>query len=157
MARSRSLPRQLLSLAALLILGACASGPPKPALIKANVTVAGDVNPDARGRASPVVLRLFELKNLGAFQSADFFSLLERDKEALGSELLAREEFTLRPGERKQFDRPLQADTRFVAVVAAFRDLEKSSWRAAIPVHASQTMPVSIKLGSRDVSISAEK
>lgn len=157
MARYRCLPLRMLGLAAVLLLCCCASGPPKPAIIQANVTVAIDVNPDARGRASPVVLRLFELKNLGAFQSADFFSLIDRDKEALGGELVAKEEFTLRPGEKKHFDRPLQADTRFVAVVVAFRDLEKSSWRAAIPVRASQAMPVAITLRSHDVSISAEK
>jgi len=157
MARYRCLPNQMLSAAALCLLCACASGPPKPAIIQTSVTVASDVNPDARGRASPVVLRLFELKNLGAFQSADFFSLLERDKEALGGELVAKEEFTLSPGEKKQFVRPLQADTRYVAVVAAFRDLEKSSWRAAIPVRVSQSMPVTISLRSHDVSIRAEK
>lgn len=157
MARNRCRPSLLLSAAALALLSACASGPPKPAVIQANVTVASDVNPDTRGRASPIVLRLFELKNLGAFQSADFFSLLERDKEALGGELVAREEFTLRPGEKKHFDRPLQTETRYVAVVAAFRDLEMSSWRASIPVRVSQSMPVSISLGPRDVSIRAEK
>ncbi|WP_035375457.1 type VI secretion system lipoprotein TssJ [Pseudoduganella violaceinigra] len=157
MGRYRSLAIRLASAAALAALCSCASGPPKPAVMQTNVTVSGDVNPDTRGRASPVVLRLFELKNLGAFQSADFFSLLERDKEALGGELVAREEFTLRPGETKHFDRTLQADTRFVAVVAAFRDLEKSSWRASLPVPAGQSMPVSISLKSRGVSISAEK
>ncbi|SFG09963.1 type VI secretion system protein VasD [Duganella sp. CF458] len=157
MVRYRCLPAFLLSVAALPLLVACASGPPKPAIIQANIAVASDVNPDARGRASPIVLRLFELKNLGAFQNADFFSLLERDKEALGGELLAREEFTLRPGENKHFDRPLQAETRYVAVIAAFRDLEKSSWRAAVPVRVSQSMPVSISVRSRDVSIRAEK
>lgn len=157
MARYRCLPIRVLGMAVLLLLSSCASGPPKPAVIQANVTVAGDANPDARGRASPVVLRLFELTNLGAFQSADFFSLIERDKEALGGELVAKEEITLLPGEKKHFDRPLQANTRFVAVVAAFRDLEKSSWRASIPVRASQAMPVAISVRSRDVSISVEK
>jgi type VI secretion system protein VasD len=157
MVRFSSLSKKVFGAAAFCVLSACASGPPKPAVIQTSVTVANDVNPDARGRASPIVLRLFELKNLGAFQSADFFSLLERDKEALGGELVAREEFTLSPGEKRQFERALQADTRYVAVVAAFRDLEKSSWRASIPVRVSQSMPVSISLRSRDVTIRAEK
>lgn len=157
MLRNRCRPGNFFSVALLCMLAACASGPPKPAVMQADITAAADVNPDARGRASPIVIRLFELKNLGAFQSADFFSLQDRDKEALGGELLAKEEFILHPGEKKHLDRPLQAETRYVAVVAAFRDLEKSSWRASIPVRASQAMPVSISLRSHDISMRTEK
>jgi type VI secretion system protein VasD len=137
-----------------MLLGACASGPKKPALMQANVAVAVDVNPDTSGRASPVVIRLYELKNLTTFQSADFFSLYERGKEILGAELLASEEIVLRPGEKKRFERQLQADTRYVAAVAAFRDLDRASWRASVPVKLNQPMPITISLQKRDISIS---
>ena len=145
------------SAAVLVGLAACA-GPAKkpPALVQAAVTVAADVNPDASGRPSPVVVRLLELKNLAAFQSADFFSLSERGKETLGAELLAGEEIVLQPGEQRRFERPLQDDTRFVGVIAAFRDLDRAHWRASLPVRPNQTMAVTIKLGRRDIAIASK-
>ena len=139
-------------------LGGCGSAPPKkpPTLVQAAITVAANVNPDAGGRPSPVVVRLLELKNLDAFQSADFFSLSERGKETIGAELLATDEMVLRPGEQRRFERPLQDDTRFVGVIAAFRDLDRARWRAAVPVRLNQTMTVTIDVGRREISIAGK-
>jgi type VI secretion system protein VasD len=121
--------------------------------------VAADVgvNPDARGRASPVVVRLLELKTLAAFESADFFSLFDRDKDTLGAELVAREELQLQPGEKKTLQRSLPPETKYLGVVAAFRDLERARWRASIPVMPNQTTPLTIKVEPRAVSISTNK
>jgi type VI secretion system protein VasD len=141
-----------------VLLAACGGPPPKkpPVLMQATLAVAADVNPDAAGRASPVVVRLFELKNLDAFGSADFFALSERGKETLGAELLATDEIVLRPGEQRRLERPLHDDTRFVAVVAAFRDLDRARWRASVPVRPPGPMPVTIHLGRRDISIAGK-
>lgn len=138
---------------AVFLLGGCAPPPPKPTTAQATLTVTADMNPGARGRASPVAVRLFELKMLDAFQSADFFSLVDRNKETLGSELLAREETLLRPREKKYFARQLQADTHYVAAVAAFRDLKKSTWRVSIPVRLNQATPITIILQARNISL----
>jgi len=142
--------------ALLASLVACAGPPPKkppPTMVQAIITVAPDVNPDASGRPSPVVVRLLELKNLDAFQSADFFALSERGKETLGAELLASDEFVLRPGEQRRIERPLQDDTRFVAAIAAFRDLDRAKWRTSVPVRLNQTMAIGIDLRLREIAI----
>jgi type VI secretion system protein VasD len=137
-------------------LAACASPPPpppKPTIIQATIEVRPNTNPDARGRPSPVVLRFYELKSLAAFNGADFFSLFEKDKDVLAAELVAREEFQLAPGENRQFERKPQPDTRYIAVVAASRDLERAQWRASMPAVPLQTTPVVIKLDASNVSI----
>lgn len=110
-------------------------------------------NPDARGRPSPVVLRIVELKGLAAFEAADFFSLFERDKETLGGELVAREEMMLQPGEQRASRRELNAETRFVGVIAAYRDIDRSVWRASMPVTPHQTTPVRVDVLERQVSL----
>ena len=92
------------------------------------------VNPDAKGRASPIVVRVFELKSISAFNSADFFSLWDRERETLSAEMIGRDEFQLRPGEQKKFERTLQPDTRYVGVIAAFRDLERANWRGTASI-----------------------
>jgi type VI secretion system protein VasD len=145
----------LLAMCVLSLLSACGASPPQPTIIAAAVDATGDLNPDSRGRASPVVLRLFELKTVAAFNSADFFSLWDRESETLGAELVAREEFQLRPGERTSFERTLQADTAHVAVIAAFRDLERAQWRAAVTVVPHRKQALAIRLDARSVTLSA--
>lgn len=139
-----------------LTLASCAKPPPpppKPTILQISLSVDLNANPDARGRASPVVARLLELKSLAAFQSTDFFSLFDHEKDALGSELVAKEEFLLQPGDNQRFTRELQPDTRFVAVLAAYRDIERSRWRASIPVILNETTPVIFSVRERDVML----
>ena len=68
---------------------------------------------------------------MATFNAADFMSLYQRDQAELGADLLAKEEFVLNPGETKTFAKTLAADTRFLGVVAAYRDLEHAKWRTS--------------------------
>ncbi len=135
---------------------ACASKPPPPpppTILQTTINVLPNVNPDARGRSSPVVFRFYELESLAAFTSADFFALLEKDKEVLGAELVAREEFQLTPGDQKKFERKVQPETRYVGAIAAFRDLERAQWRATMAVVPNRTSTIEIKLDASKVTI----
>lgn len=151
----------LMTMTALLVITGCAKPPapppvvppPKPTVLDISLQVSPLANPDARGRASPVVVRVYELKNLTAFQAADFFALFERDKDTLGSELVAKEEMVLQPDDRRAVKRELQADTRFVAVMAAYRDLDRARWRASMPVTLHATELVRIDVQERQISI----
>lgn len=142
----------------LLLLSGCAGAPkpPPPTVIQLTLEVAADANPDSRGRASPIIVRLFELKSLAAFEGADFFSLFEKDQATLGAELVAREEFQFQPKDTRKMERTLQPDTRHVAVIAAFRDLERAKWRAATAVPLNKTTPVVVRVDARSISVAAK-
>jgi type VI secretion system protein VasD len=114
----------------LAALTACASKPPKPAEAKAQLVVAADVNPDASGRPSPIVVRVFQLREDGEFAAAEFFALYDKEKEVLGQSLVSREEYVLSPGETRDLIIPLQAQTRYIGALAAFRDIRAARWRA---------------------------
>ena len=126
-----NLSRHLLLTAAfcMALLG-CGSKPPKPSPTHAQIIVSGDVNPDSSGRASPIVVRVFQLRNDGEFASADFFALYDKEKEVLGASFLSREEYVLSPGETRKFDMPVNPEARFLGVVAAYRDIRSAHWRA---------------------------
>jgi type VI secretion system protein VasD len=141
------------ALAGAVMLAACGT---RPTAIRADIVAGADVNPDARGRPSPVVVKVFELKSLAAFEAADFFSLFEKDKDTLGGELLARDELSLVPGAKQALARELKPETRYVGVVAGYRDLERSTWRAAVPVPPQKTTTLVVRLESRKVSIVAK-
>ncbi len=149
----------LLTLAvSLQIVAGCASPPPppKPAVIQTSISAAAGTNPDSRGRASPVVVKLYELNSLAAFESADFFSLFEKDKETLGAELVARQDLQVQPNEQSRFERTLQMNTRYIGVIAAFRDLERAKWRAVIAVPPEKVMPLSIDIDAKSISMSSK-
>ena len=138
------------ALAAMLAAGACAKAPPPPALpalppitiaapaetkTKSAMVLAAsaDTNPDATGRPSPVVVRVYQLKTDAAFKGADFFALFDDDMKVLGPELISRDEYVLAPAERKTIDVVVSGDTRFVGALAAFRDIRNAQWRGLVP------------------------
>jgi type VI secretion system protein VasD len=102
------------------------------------------------------VVRVYELKALGKFNSADFFSLYDKESETLGPELVGREEFDLRPDETRPYKRQLQPDTKFIGVVAAFRDLDNARWRQAVPVPAKSQVAVTIGIEARAVTVAVK-
>lgn len=124
-----------------------------PALLRGAIKVDPATNPDLRGRPSPIVVRVYELTSLAAFNSADFFSLVEKEHEVLGSELVGREEYHLKPAETRPYRRQLQASTKFIGVVGAFRDLEHSRWRHAAPVPAKRRPTVTIAVEARTITV----
>lgn len=117
-----------------------------PATLAATVVASAEVNPDVRKRPSPVVVRVFELKAPTLFEQADFVSLYEKDQAVLAAEMVGREEFVLRPGETRPLNKPLSPDTKFIGVMAAFRELERARWRAVVPVVAGKKNVVAINL-----------
>lgn len=138
----------------LTLVAACkAPPPPPPTAVKVSVAVLAAANPDSKGRPSPVLVRVYELKSTAAFDSADFFTLYGKDQATLGADLNAKNEFLLRPGENRSFEQIVQPGTKYIAVVAAYRDIERSRWRATAPVPPNKTTALAVKVGAADVVI----
>ncbi|RYF35352.1 MAG: type VI secretion system lipoprotein TssJ [Comamonadaceae bacterium] len=144
-----------LALAALALAG-CAS---KPVVtpVALTLTAAADVNPDARNRASPLTVRVYALKSPGPFEGADFFSLFEKDQATLGAEMVQREEMLLRPGDSKKISMTLPADAKAIAVLAAYRDLERARWREVRAIEPGKPVALTFTFGSRQIRVEAAK
>lgn len=127
-----------------LALAGCASAP-KPTQVAGSIEASALVNPSSSQRPSPVLLRVYELKTAAAFNSADFMSLYQRDKAELGADLVAKEEFVLAPGESRKYAKTLAQETRFLGVIAAFRDVEHARWRSIVAVRPGQMQTLVIK------------
>jgi type VI secretion system protein VasD len=139
--------------ALLLTLTGCSAMSPYSHMTKLDLSLAGSdqLNPDLNGRPSPIVIRLMELKNPVAFENADFFSLYQRPKEALAPDLVAFEELELRPGETRELKLSVQDGSRYVAVLAAYRDLPEANWRYVIPIEAVQRNQARLALNERGI------
>lgn len=149
-------------LAVVLALTGCA-GAPKPIEVEGNISAAAELNPDYNGRSSPVVIRVYQLRSASAFQTADFFTIYDEESAALGKDLIFREELELQPGESREYKREMDPETRFVGVLAAFRDVEASTWRSMAEIPEKKFYEffkdnkLFIKLGSDSVTVSFGK
>ncbi|MGN6651739.1 type VI secretion system lipoprotein TssJ [Trinickia sp.] len=132
-----------------LLVASCASAPPVPAPPQARWTLAAasSINADEHGRPAPLVVRLYALSARDAFDRATFFELYDHDRTVLGQAALERSVLVLKPGEHVRFVRPLPADTRAFAVVAAYQRIDSTKWRAVVDV--APTVP------PHDVNIAA--
>jgi len=119
-----------------LVTMACASAPPAPPKpVKTRLTIAAtaDSNPDASGRPSPVVVRVYQLKADTAFSGAEFFALFDDEMKVLGPDLIGRSEYLLAPSEKRTMELDVSADAHFVGIIAAYRDIRNAQWRTIVP------------------------
>ena len=136
--------------AAAVALASCKTVPIKPsseAKAKVALSAAADVNPDATGKPSPVVVRVYQLKGDAAFAGADFFALFDDEMKVLGPELIGREEYVLTPAEKRTVELTVPKTAKFVGVIAAFRDIRNAQWRVVVPA----------PLKKNDVTLSVER
>ncbi len=147
---------------ALGVLSGCAGKPPEgksqdkaPPRLSLEIEATADVNLGPGGQPLPVVVRVYALKGQGAFSGADFYSLFDKESEVLGADLIAREELTVRPAERRTIGHPLDAGVTSIGVVAAYRAIDRSRWRAVTPVVPGEDNHLRIVVGAETVSIYA--
>lgn len=100
----------------------------EPTKLQLKIEAAAQTNPDETGRPSPIKVRIYELKDSNTFAEADYFSLNANDKSVLGADMLARDEFILRPGENRKIERKGNPKTVALGILAGYRDLN-STWR----------------------------
>ena len=145
----------VMAFAALFALAACQAAPPPTPPTVVNLTVAAGptINPDPQGRPTPVLVRVYELTAPSAFQQADFFQLLERDGETLGTDLAGRDELTVTPGGSAALTIDFGPQSRFLGVLVAYRDIDNAQWRAVTAVTQNATSAVSVSLDGLNTQI----
>lgn len=129
---------------------------PSATPVTGSIQGAAELNPSVSQRPSPLLLRVYELKSPTAFNQADFMALYQSDQATLGADLVAREEIMLAPGETRPYKKSLAPETRFIGIVAAYRNLEKATWRTVVPVQAGRAQKLIIRADSLAVSASMQ-
>lgn len=94
-----------------------------------DIEASATTNPDVSLRPSPIKVRIYELKDAGTFAEADYFSLETADKVTLAADMLSKDEFILRPGEKRRIERKSHPQTTAIGVIAGYRDLPNTVWR----------------------------
>lgn len=167
MVRSANLAQQMISsllMAAVLVAcgGNTKSEPPplpppaqtdKPAPeLRVEVVAAPDSNSVPGGRALPIVVRVYQLKDGGAFKGADYYRLTDKESATLGSDLIGREEITLAPGQRRSIAQPLSPQATHLGVIGGFRDIDRAAWRDLEVIKSGQDNTIQVQVGAAAIT-----
>ncbi len=128
--RAKYLPI-LICISCLLMTGIVSCGKP---YAKAYFQTSERLNPDGRGRALSVVVRIYQLKNKQNLENADFFMLLTNEAEVLEGDVLDKEEITLYPDSESMFKIMRKPEANYIGIVVFFRKPVGNSWRAILPL-----------------------
>lgn len=85
--------------------------------------------------ATPVAFKVLQLKDDSLLLNADPLQLATDLKKTLGSTLLTQDDYLLLPGQFKYLDfAPIEADTRYIAIVADFHEKNGAVWKQAFRI-----------------------
>lgn len=110
------------------------------------------LNPDLHGRPSPIVLRLYELKNPVTFEHSEFFTLYQQPQETLALDLIAHEELELRPGEKRELNLTTTPEGGYLGVLAAYRNLPEADWQVVIPLRVGELNRIHLQVDELSIS-----
>ncbi|AVO59656.1 type VI secretion system lipoprotein TssJ [Pseudomonas chlororaphis] len=152
------MPKFLL-FATVLLLTACASSPPppNPTVVVMHIQAAADLNLSAGGQATPVRVRLYELKSGAVFSRADYFSLVNATSATLSTDLVAQDELLVQPGQQLTLERKLDEQSRLLGLVVSYRELDSAVWRQMVSIPSNETTPLTVSLTARAISAAATK
>jgi type VI secretion system protein VasD len=140
-------------------LAACASAPvPEKTLVAVSIAAVTNLNPTPDGRPSPLLVRIYQLRDTAKFNAAGFFALYENDDQTLAGELAGREELVVQPGQSVNIDLGDVAEgVRYVGVFAAYRDLGQAVWRKSIDIPRGRSTKIAVSLSVNGLAVQSTR
>ncbi len=113
------------------------------------------LNPDEASRPVSVAVRAYQLKDRRSFDAASYPELLKNDRAVIGGDLLDTVGQVINPGSAASLSQPMNPDTKFIAIVAFFRDArDNHDWRRVIPTTAlSADHPLKLTLMNSELVV----
>ena len=117
-----------------------------PRMVPLTIIAGPNLNEDARRRPQAVIVRIYKLKEASTFWLAPFDSFVypEREKSALGDNLVEVKEITLVPGQQYIFTESVQREAKALGVVVLFHSAAPQRWKVAFDVEKSEKTGVLI-------------
>ncbi|MFC3032165.1 type VI secretion system lipoprotein TssJ [Pseudoalteromonas fenneropenaei] len=93
------------------------------------VSASDNLNLNQFDEPLPVVLKVYQLTDIQAFNNATYEQLWKSDKSILANSLVTVEERTINPSQVTKISFEQAEQAKYVAMVALFRDVEGGKWR----------------------------
>ncbi len=98
------------------------------------ISASSDINPDIQGKASSVIVRVYQLTNKINFENATYDELFESKHNALGTEFITLNEYLIDPNSKKEIDLKISENTKYIGVVVGYRSTDMVTWRTFMEV-----------------------
>jgi len=120
--------------------------PPRNVVV--HLDAAPRLNVDARGQPLALLVRIYKLRQRGAFEQAPYATFLspQAERDVLGADLVETREVTLVPGQRLDVSDRLARDTPWLGVVALFHAPAAQGWRMTFAAADAEQAAVTIGL-----------
>lgn len=135
-----------------MALGTGCSSTPDPTPVSVMMNADAGINPNENGDPSPIVVRVYELKGVKAFNNASFFDF-DDEAKTLGATLVASREYELTPGSDKTYDAKISSEATHLGVVAGFRNIQTAQWQDSVELKQEKKNKFIIYLTSQAVRI----
>lgn len=127
-------------------LAGCATAPSETT-VQLSINGTADMNGGA-----PAQVKVYYLTSPETFASADFFALFNQPEATLGQDLVAVDEYQLAPGRTVTDVASVPLTATSVGVVAAFRDIDNSTFKAVRPLVPGAVNSLQVTLSGNTVS-----
>ncbi|MFQ1017974.1 type VI secretion system lipoprotein TssJ [Gilliamella sp. BG7] len=99
-----------------------------------DITARSELNMDDEGRSSPVVIRIYQLKEANTFDSVSYQDLVDQDSNVLKESLLESKEIVLKPNTAIAIDIPFDKKAKIVGITAFYKEpnIKDNSWRLVL-------------------------
>ncbi|WP_136248087.1 type VI secretion system lipoprotein TssJ [Halomonas borealis] len=109
----------------------------RPSRVDLSMLAAPNINPNVEGKGTPLRFQILQLKDDSMLMSADHFQLQADLEEALGTNYLAHDDFTLLPGQFKFYEPfEVEEDTRYIGIIAFYASPNQAQWKKVVEVDA---------------------
>ncbi|WP_085247106.1 type VI secretion system lipoprotein TssJ [Gilliamella mensalis] len=99
-----------------------------------DITARSELNMDDDGKSSPVVIRIYQLKEADTFNSISYQELVDQDSDVLKESLLASKEIVLKPNSAISIDAPFDKKAKVVGIAALYKEpnIKENNWRIVL-------------------------
>jgi len=129
--------------------------PPAQTRVRMVINAAGKLNPDSGGQSLSVVVRLYQLKDKGRMETADYNAIWKSDKETLADDMLERQERVLQPGTQEMLEIQPNTAASYLGIVALFRNPSGDTWRKVVPLNKSKVQKLAITLNEQTIEVTS--
>lgn len=112
--------------------------------------------PEMNSGGNAAVVRVYQLTGRTNFERTPLATFWKNDTQALGNELVSKEEVLLYPEEMEQVTFEIDSKTRYVGVAADLRNPDQEHWRAIHPVDQLTDGTPTITISTDRVSVEVE-
>lgn len=126
-----------------------------PRNIRINLHASKNLNLDSSGHPLALIAKIYKLRQNAAFQQASYDTFLstQKEKEALGADLLEVKEVTLVPGQLFLANEKTSMEAYFIGIVGLFRSPANQHWRATFPADEAEKTGITIGMHACSLSV----